>query len=115
LLFVDALVAGARCEPLPLHIARNLELVARILVLAAGTPVVAAPLSSAPLPLLPQREHRRFFGWPQLAAGEPHHHRIRLLRLQLLQRRQQFFLSRRTKRGGLAADDDRPVGITRRH
>jgi hypothetical protein len=114
-LFVDPLIARARGKALALYIARHLEFVTRIFVLAARPPVVAAPLSPAALTLLPQRERRRLFGRPQLAAREPHHHGVGLFRLQLLQRRQQFFLCRGAKRGGLAADDDGPVGVARRH
>ena len=58
---------------------------------------------------------RLFFGPPQPAAREPHHHRVRMLRLDLLERRQQLLLRRGAERGRLVAEDDRPVGVAWRH
>jgi hypothetical protein len=113
---LDAVPARAFGETGALHIARDFELVAWILVLAARAPVFAAPLApGAAAVLLPQREFRRFFRRPQFAAREPHHCGIRMARLQLLQRGQQLFALRRTKRRRLAAGDDRPVHVARWH
>ena len=112
-LFVS-ITPGALGEAAAFLVARHLEAVARILVFAARTPVAAARLA-ATTALLPQPEFRRFLRRPELSSREPHHRRVRMPRLKLLERRQQFLTLRSTKCGGLSAGDDRPVHVTRRH
>jgi hypothetical protein len=102
----------------PLLVARNLEAIPRILVLAAGTPIARTPIAgrgtcrTSPgerlCPLLILR-------LPQSPAREPLHHRIGMSHLQLAQRGQEFFLCVGAKRGGLSFEDDRPVVVPGRH
>jgi hypothetical protein len=116
-LAIHAFAARAVREALSLLIARDLEAVARILVLSARAPLLPAPLARrrGALPLLPLRELGGLLGRPQLAARKPHHLGVGMLRLQLLQRRQQLLFRRGAKRRGVAVGDDRPVHVTRRH
>jgi hypothetical protein len=101
-----------------LFVARDLEAIARVAVLAARAPVTSAMLSLALAAAAVLRRGRfalLILRVPQLAAREPLQHRIRVLRLQLPQRRQQLFLCVRPERGGLALEDDGPVSVTWRH
>jgi hypothetical protein len=52
---------------------------------------------------------------PQPAASEPLHLGVRVLALQLVERRQQFFLLTRAKRRRFVVDEDGPVRVARRH
>jgi hypothetical protein len=113
-----ALAAQVLGEAATLFIARYFEAIARVLVLAARTPVARPSLAagrrcrSAP---------RGGFGallilrLPQPSARKPLHHRVRMTRLQLPQRRQQFFLKMGAKGGRLSVEDDRPVVVPGRH
>jgi hypothetical protein len=100
-------------EAAPLLVARDVEPLPRIFVPPAGAPVRTAPFRrSRPAVrsralLLPRV--------PQPSAREPFHHRIGMVRLQLLQRGQQFFLLVGAESGGLSFQDDRPVRVTGRH
>jgi hypothetical protein len=100
-------------ESCALLIARELELGARIDVIAAGPPVLSAVASRPALGLqCLQRGLRRF---PQRAAIEPAQHDIRLRVLELLQRRQQFLGTARAERRRRRARDDDPVRVTAGH
>ena len=101
-----------------------LEPIARIFVRAARPPVGVPPLAA-----------RRRFGerrfrvalvalevfllglarFPQLAAGEPLHRDVLVLSLELVQGGEELFALARTKCRRCAVDQDRPVGIARRH
>jgi hypothetical protein len=94
--------------PLPL-----LESRARVLVLAARSPVLRPPLCG-PLQIFsrPLRLLRRI---PQPAAREPLHHDIAVLPPKLIQRGQQLFLVTRAERGRFVVDEDGPVRVAGRH
>ena len=104
-------------EPAPLLVAWDLESIARILVFAAGTPIMGTPIlrrRSRPSP----RERVRTFlilRLPETSAGEPLHDRVGMADLQLPQRRQQLVLEVGAKGGRLAVEDDRPVVVPGRH
>ena len=102
----------------PLLVARDLEAIPRILVLAAGTPIARTPIAGRGTcrpspgerlgPLLILR-------LPQSPAREPLHHRIGMSHLQLAQRGQEFFFCVGAKCGGLPFEDDRPVVVPGGH
>src|SRR5205085_703869 len=103
-----------------------LEPIARILVAAAGTPVVAAPLGGRrPVaaiarlgrraPLLLEVRLLCFAGVPQFAAREPAHRHVCALALKLDQGRLQFLALAGAEGRRLPVDQNRPVGVTRRH
>jgi hypothetical protein len=98
-------------ESPPLLVARDLEARPRVAVLSPGTPVLAAPIGSAP----PLRRPRFIRRGPQPPAREPHHDRVGMLALELLEGRNEVVAILRTESGWLALDDDCPVGETGRH
>jgi hypothetical protein len=98
-------------EAAALLVARNLEPIARIAVFPARPPVAIAPLFLRPACL----RHLFFGRIPQPSAREPLHHDVWMLRLQLLERRLQFFLRVRAESGRLSLEDDRPVSVAWRH
>src|SRR6267142_796994 len=102
-----------------------LEPIAWILVLAAGPPVggaffpagarasscrrAACPLPPLKVLVLP------FLRLPQPAARKPLHHDVRVLALQLVERRQQFLALARAEGRRLVVDQNRPVRMARGH
>jgi hypothetical protein len=94
-----------------------LELLPRIPVLAARSPVTAAARPGRPVAgaLGLGGRLRLLRRVPQLAAREIAHHRIRMLLLDPLECGQQFVALRRAKRSGQAAGDDGPVDKAWRH
>jgi hypothetical protein len=97
-----------------LFLARDLEAVARILVLAAGTPGSGA--RRAGRMALQFEGHPLFFlRVPQPATREPLHHRVGVFRLQLLQCRLQLLRRVGAERGRLAVEDDGPIRVAWRH
>jgi hypothetical protein len=94
-----------------LLVARDLELFARVAVFPSRPPLRRSLLA----PLQFERHALFFRRVPQLAAREPLHHRVGMLRLQLLERRQQLVLRVGTEGGRLAVENDRPVGVARWH
>jgi hypothetical protein len=89
-------------------------LVARELVPRAARPpvgVAAGRLSAA----LDERKTRGFRGLPELAAVEPAQRNVLLRALQLVQRGQQVFAPRRSKRRRHGAGQDHPEGVMPRH
>jgi hypothetical protein len=100
-----------RREPPPLLVARHIEPGARVAVLAARPPAAISALGASPALRCLRFERRR----PQPAAGEPHHHHVRVPGLQLLERRKQIVTLLRAKGGRLAFEDDRPIRESRRH
>jgi hypothetical protein len=99
-----------RGETPPLLVARHVEAGTRILVLAARPPLPIAPLAAAAL------GRPGFLGTrPQAATGEPHHHRVGMLVVELLEGGLELLAQLRSKRRGLSADDDRPVCEAWRH
>jgi hypothetical protein len=104
--------AQVRGEAPPLLVARHLELLARVAMLPPGSPLGRAFLRRA----FQLERHALFFRRvPQLAAREPLHHGVGMLGLQLLQGRQQLLLRVRAESGRLPFENDRPVGVARRH
>jgi hypothetical protein len=101
-----------------LLVARDLEAVAGIFVLAARTPV-AGPSIPGWLNLRAAFRNRvsafLVLRVPEAAACEPFHHRVRMTHLQLPQRRHQLFLRMRSECGGLSFEDDRPVMVPGGH
>jgi len=95
-------------EARALLIARLRVLRARVLVIAAGTPVSRPPLARR-LAVFERRLARR----KDLPALDPDDRRVGLLRLHLLQRRQQIFPVASAKRRRLPAGDDRPISRSR--
>jgi hypothetical protein len=93
-----------------LLVARDVEPRAWILVVAAGPPVAPAAFAAMLL-----RSSRFVWARPQTSAREPHHHRIGMLVLQLLEGRLELLAVLRAKGGRLSFDDDRPVGEAWRH
>src|SRR5205823_5658974 len=74
------------------------------------------PRGGGPLETLAHQRRLCFFvRVPQLATGEVAQLRVWMARLNLLERRRQLVARRRTEGSRLAAEDDRPVGKTRRH
>jgi hypothetical protein len=95
----------------PLLVTRDLESRARIAMLAAGPPLLVPPLSSAAT-----LGSARVLGrGPEPSPREPHHHRIGMLALQLLEGRDEVVAVLRAESRGLAFNDDRPVGETWGH
>jgi hypothetical protein len=94
-------------------VARELVTRAWILVCAARPPVgvAAGRLSAA----LDERKTRGFRGLPELAAVEPAQRNVLLRALQLVQRGQQVFAPRRSKRRRHGAGQDHPEGVMPRH
>jgi hypothetical protein len=64
---------------------------------------------------LAERLARLLFRLPEPAARKPEQRSVRMPRLQLLQRRQQFLLRVRAEGRRLALENDRPVGMAWRH
>jgi hypothetical protein len=52
---------------------------------------------------------------PQTPSRKPFHLDVRVLALELMERRQQLFLLPRAECRRLGVDQDRPVGMARRH
>jgi hypothetical protein len=100
-------------EARALLVARELISRARILVCAARPPVglAARPLS----PALDERDLRGVRRVPQLPAVEPAQRNVLLRALQLVQRGQQIFAPRRSKRRRHGAGQDHPERVMPRH
>jgi hypothetical protein len=109
-----ALRRGIFFRPPALGAVLFLEPIARILVRPAGTPIPSALLAGERRPLGPRRA-LRLRRIPQLALREPLEHDVRVLPLQLRQRRQQLRLLARAERGRVAVYEDGPVREARRH
>ncbi len=133
------LTVAAALRPHAVRAILLLESIARILVHAAGAPILAAVfLVASPRRIARGRAGRRLpftpfvrpggralaplkvfalelLRLPQPAACEPLHLGVRVLALQLVERRQQFFLLPRAKRRRLVVDEDGPVRVARRH
>ena len=102
------------CEPSALLIARHLETVVRVLVLASGPPLGRSFLGGAPS--FQGSRHALFLRRvPQAAAREPLHDGVRMTDLQLAERRQQLLLRVGAKRSGFSLEDDGPVRMAWRH
>jgi hypothetical protein len=100
-------------EPPALLVARHFETLARILVRAAGTPSRAATLARR---RGPSGGGALFLlRLPQTAAREPQKRRVRVARLELLERGQQLLPRVGAKRRRLSFQDDRPVGVSGGH
>src|SRR5262249_4334589 len=85
----------------------------RIFVLPAGTPIAVAPLgASGGGPALPPPPLR---GGPKPPPRAIAHHDVGVLARELIEGRQQFVALSGAKRRRLTIDQDRPVGIARRH
>ncbi len=98
----------------PSLVARHLEAIARILVLATRPPVARTPIGWRRTGRSAFRHHIGAFlvlRGPHASAREPLQDRIRMPHLQLPQRRQQFFLGVRAKCGRFAFENDRPVVV----
>jgi hypothetical protein len=108
---VVALAAQPIGESAALLVTRDLESRAWILMRSPRSPSGPAAFS----PSSRERFARLLRRLPQAAACEPHHHGVGMPRLQLLQRRRQFLLRRSAERRGLPFENDRPVGMARRH
>jgi hypothetical protein len=104
--------AEALGESPAFFITRDLESRARILVRSARPPSRPTPFAAAAPSLRLARLLRRL---PEAAAREPHHHRVWMTGLQLLQRGCEFFLRRGAERRRLPFENDRPVGMAGRH
>jgi hypothetical protein len=109
---VVALATLSLGESAALLVTGDLESRPWILVRSARSPSGSAAFSPAPSRERVARLLRRL---PQASACEPHHHGIGMSRLQLLQRRREFLLRRSAERRGLPFENDRPVGMARRH
>jgi hypothetical protein len=93
-------------EAPPLLVARDVEPCARIAMRSARPPILTPPFCSTGV-----LGRARFFRrGPQASAREPHHHRIGMLALELLERRDEVVAILRAESRGLPLDDDCPVG-----
>jgi hypothetical protein len=97
----------------PAFLRAFLETRARILVFPARTPL-AIPFLARPIEIL-VRPLRLFRRVPQLPAREPLQHHVRVLALQLHERRQEVFFFSRAKGRWLLVDQNGPVRKTRGH
>src|SRR5581483_933353 len=90
-----------------------LEACARVCVFAARPPLACAMLAGRTRTSL---RIACFLGAvPQAFAREPLEHDVRVRPLQLMERRQELLFFAGAKRGRLVVDQNRPVGVARRH
>ena len=106
---IDAVVRRRRASLLAVSL---LEPCSRVLVLAARPPFRASLFAELGLALsLPLRIWRL----PESPARKPFHHDVLVGAAELMEGRQQVFLSFRAKRSRLLIDEDGPIHVARRH